>query len=250
MQSMSPGLFRPNNRRIGGIVAQVTIEEREHDELVITEHPVEQGAHINDHAYKRPAEVTIKAGWSASGAGDLSANGNGVYGWLLNLQASLRPFDLYTGKRVYHDMLIQSLIVTTDSKSEFALMADITCRQIIIVRTQTAQPSISDDTKNQTEPEKTGTSDNKGTKEPRDVGSGDTDLTAGGGPTSGDTDLAAGGGTGSGDADLQSGGGTPETSFNATPEGAKVEAMVIKNTDSTMTVIEKGAIGASFGPGL
>ena len=47
--------------------AQVTIEEVHMDELVITEHPVEQGASITDHAFKKPAELLLRLGWSNSG---------------------------------------------------------------------------------------------------------------------------------------------------------------------------------------
>lgn len=48
------------------IIAHATIEERHHDELEVTDHPVEQGAMITDHAYKRPAEITLHLGWSNS----------------------------------------------------------------------------------------------------------------------------------------------------------------------------------------
>src|SRR6516165_2153430 len=48
----TPGIFVPYPRSVGGIVAQVWISEQERDELHITEHPVEQGAPISDHAYK------------------------------------------------------------------------------------------------------------------------------------------------------------------------------------------------------
>jgi hypothetical protein len=48
------------------IIAHATVEERHHDELEVTDHPVEQGAMINDHAFKRPAEVTLHLGWSNS----------------------------------------------------------------------------------------------------------------------------------------------------------------------------------------
>lgn len=53
-------------RSIGSIVATVTIEEKHHDELEITEHPVEQGANIADHAFKRPNELTLRVAWSNS----------------------------------------------------------------------------------------------------------------------------------------------------------------------------------------
>jgi hypothetical protein len=168
---MTSGLFVPNSRRIGAIVAQVTISEQERDELVITEHPVEQGSPINDHAYKRPSEVTIRAGWSSSKAGDLSANGNGVYAQLLSWQAALRPFDLYTGKRSYKSMLIQSLMVSTDNHSEYALMADIVCRQVIIVSTKVTQAATNSDPSNQADPASNATPVNNGVKQATDVGS-------------------------------------------------------------------------------
>ena len=48
------------------IEAQATFEERHIDELEVTDHPVQQGAMISDHAFKRPAEVTLHLGWSNS----------------------------------------------------------------------------------------------------------------------------------------------------------------------------------------
>ena len=55
-------------RSIGTFAAQVTLEESHSDQLEISDHPVQQGASITDHAYKRPAELTIKCGWSNSPA--------------------------------------------------------------------------------------------------------------------------------------------------------------------------------------
>jgi hypothetical protein len=163
------GVFVPNKRSIGGIVAQVTISETERDELFISEHPVEVGAPISDHAYKRPSEVNIRAGWSAGKTGDLSANGNGMYGILLSWQAALQPFDLYTGKRTYHSMLISALTVTTDQSSEFALMADITCRQVILVSTSPTQAAISSNPENQASPENNATTQDHGDQQPADL---------------------------------------------------------------------------------
>src|SRR5260363_358530 len=50
-------------RSIGEIVPNVVIEEVHQDALTITEHPVEQGAAIADHAYVRPAEVVMRCGF-------------------------------------------------------------------------------------------------------------------------------------------------------------------------------------------
>jgi Dit-like tail protein len=165
-----PAFFMPHRRSIGGIVAQVTIDEQASDDVQITEHPVEQGAPIADHAFKRPATVTIRAGWSRQYAWDLSAE-SGVYGLLLSWQAALLPFDVITGKRNYSNMLIERLQVTTDNHSEFALMATITCRQVILVSTATTSTSAASQSDSaHKDPESTGNSTKVGNKSPSEVG--------------------------------------------------------------------------------
>jgi len=162
-------LIRPR-RGIGHITAQVTIEETHHDDLEITDHPVEQGAIISDHAYKRPAELVIRAGWSDSpsvtgliagvvagvsstvsgfqssasragvnsrAAGNSGSQVRDIYAALLKLQTDRTPFDVFTGKRVYTNMLLKALSVTTDAKTEHALMVTATLRQVLVARTQT-----------------------------------------------------------------------------------------------------------------
>lgn len=173
VSDLRPALFRPLNRSIGGITADITIEEQERDELTITEHPVEQGAPIADHAYKRPSEVTIRAAWSATKHNLDSVIG--TYNTLLSWQAALNPFQLFTGKRVYNDMLISSIAVTTDQSTEYVLMATITCRQIIRVRTHVVETQGVTSTENSassetTSPTETGTKST--TEHPTDKGSG------------------------------------------------------------------------------
>lgn len=132
-----PVLFSPRN--ISGFVADVTIEEQHVDRLVVTEHPVEQGASITDHAYKHPARLTIRAGWSNSSP---PALGNPfyiqtIYQSFIALQASRQVFDIVTGKRSYTNMLIETLIETTDKEHENAMMLVLECKEIIMVNTQT-----------------------------------------------------------------------------------------------------------------
>jgi hypothetical protein len=62
-------LIKPK-RSIGPLVAQVTIQEVHQDTLEITDHPVEMGAVISDHAFKRPAELIITCAWSNSPGGN------------------------------------------------------------------------------------------------------------------------------------------------------------------------------------
>lgn len=133
---ISAVLIRP--RSIGGFIADVTVEEHMEDEVEMTHIPVETGAAITDHAYKRPARVTIRAGWSNS---SYQAFGNPVYDQItydafLALQASLTPFTIITGKRVYTNMLARRVTATTTEATENALMMTVECQQIILVTTQ------------------------------------------------------------------------------------------------------------------
>lgn len=188
-------LIKPK-RFIGPISAQVTIQEVHNDQLEITDHPVEMGAIISDHAFKRPAELIITAAWSNSPSGNgsnalLSAGlaagvlglqgansatiltgavggglggaidqtgagiqalltGNSpsqvkaIYQRLLKLQEERIPFDVSTGKRLYTNMLIRSMQVTTDKTSENSLQVVLNLRQVILVSvkplTQSAPP--------------------------------------------------------------------------------------------------------------
>ncbi|MFC4421133.1 phage baseplate protein [Cupriavidus pampae] len=139
------------SKRIDAIEIGVELEETHLDELQITEHPVEKGAEINDHAYKRQPELTLKCGWSNSQikalAGALESIFEGgalpsadyvstVYSQLLALQETRRPFDVVTSLRIYRDMLFKSLSVTKDQKTGAALYITATLKQIRIVQTQ------------------------------------------------------------------------------------------------------------------
>jgi hypothetical protein len=123
---------------IGGIFPDVVVEEEHLDELEITENPVEQNAAVTDHSYKRPVEVTIKAGFSNS---SLAAGGDPnyvieMYEQFLTLQASRQPFSIVTTKRIYSNMLIKRLQTRTDSKWSNATILEIACREVILVYTQ------------------------------------------------------------------------------------------------------------------
>lgn len=126
-------------RSIGGFVANVTVEEKHTDELVISEFPVERGAAITDHSYKRPAKVLITAGWSNSSpqaGGDVNYVQR-IYAALLALQASRVPFDIITGKRIYPSMLMERLYENTDEKTENSMLVECECREVFLTNTQT-----------------------------------------------------------------------------------------------------------------
>lgn len=128
------------------VLAQATVEEKHTDDLEITEHPVELGASITDHAFKRPAEIVIQMAFSNTPSiiseQDKYADPFDVkkaYQKLLKLQESRTLLHIETGKRRYDNMLIKGLVTTTDNKTENAMFITVLCRQIIIVKTQTVE---------------------------------------------------------------------------------------------------------------
>lgn len=114
-------------RSIGQFSATVTLEEVGTDELEITQHPVQQGASITDHAYMKPATVNIKVMWN-----DNDAPLAETYKNLLDLQSSREPFDVVTGKRTYRNMLIKSLGQTNDVQTENILSISLQLQEIFI----------------------------------------------------------------------------------------------------------------------
>jgi hypothetical protein len=162
---MSEGITISPQRSIGGIMMDVTIEEQGIDELTITQHPVETGAAITDHAYKNPAKLSIRCG--ASNSSRQSGGDEGyvteVYQKLLDLQATRQPFNIVTGKRNYKNMLFLSIGITTDQTSEAALIVTASFQEIIIVSTTTTAVG---DTANQAQPGATGATAQTGTVAP------------------------------------------------------------------------------------
>ncbi len=147
-------------RSIGGIQAQCTIEEVHQDQLQITDHPVELGASISDHAFKLPVQVDVTIGWGAGQVQPLAQ----IYQRLLALQASAKPFSILTGKRKYRNMLITSISVTTDADTENVLLVRVSCREVILVQTQvTALPAGA----TPADPSATAAPQNSGTVQPQ-----------------------------------------------------------------------------------
>ena len=143
---------------MGSFQASIVVEEVATDKLEITQHPIQKGAAISDHAYKKPAQVVIK---SVSSEADLGKPLDELYNQLLELQALRMPFDVITGKRNYKNMLFETLSNTTDAKNEHVLTITATLQEVIIVSisSTTIAPRSS-----QKSPGKTGGTENAGNK--------------------------------------------------------------------------------------
>lgn len=134
-QPLQTILLKPT-RKLGNIEVQVVVNETTTDTLTITRQPVQQGASIADHAYMEPTSFSHTIYFS-SGATTLGISAgkslDQIYKELLELQASAIPFDIVTPKRIYHDMLMNTLTQTTDKLTENCLAIHATYQQIILV---------------------------------------------------------------------------------------------------------------------
>jgi hypothetical protein len=123
------------------ILPDVCVEEEHSDSMVITDHPVEQNTgnagFISDHAYRQPAEVTLTYGWSPTGDKGRASNFlNDMYAAILKAKDDRLLLEVNTTRRVYQNMLVQSVTLTTDRYTENALLCRIVCREVLIARTK------------------------------------------------------------------------------------------------------------------
>jgi hypothetical protein len=123
-----------NKRQIGTIAVDVVISESTIDNLEITQQPVQQGATISDHAFKKPTTLSMQIMFGAGPLADLPK----TYKDLLDLQSTVVPFDIITPKRKYSNMLFSALGMTTDKKTENALSITCSFQEVLIVSLGTA----------------------------------------------------------------------------------------------------------------
>lgn len=125
--------LKNNKRQVGSIDINVILTENTSDVLTITKQPIQQGAPITDHAYKEPTTLSMAVLFEDNILKSLSA----VYQDLQDLQNSRVPFDVVTPKRKYKNMLIATLGLSTDSRTENALAISLTLQEAIIVKVTT-----------------------------------------------------------------------------------------------------------------
>lgn len=113
-------------------------------EMRITEHPIQTGANISDHAYQMPARLIFEIGmsdamatlgpnsWSNAYTKSVSA-----YQTLLSLMQSRIALNIHTRLYTYSNMLIESIRAPDDYKTQFGGKFTVNFRQII-----TAQVSL------------------------------------------------------------------------------------------------------------
>jgi len=124
------------SRSLGGVTLDVVISERHKAEMEIAEHPVERGAKISDHAWRKPYSVELESIVAAP-------NAMSAYEALLAVQKSAEPFDLVTGLRIYENMLIKEMSATRDKEKSRILFFTASCQEVIIVSTESGSAPTS-----------------------------------------------------------------------------------------------------------
>ncbi|QNT79189.1 phage baseplate protein [Entomobacter blattae] len=156
-----------NGRSIGGVIPDVPLSEKHSDTISITSHPVERGAAITDHAFVNPAQLNMEIGfsdcslralteavenfdptsWTNENDDFFASILNGTWGetysitmykQLIALQRSREPLRIVTRKRVYENMLLQSVTTGTDPAHEYSAVILIVAQEILLVSTQTS----------------------------------------------------------------------------------------------------------------
>jgi len=117
--------------------------------LRVTEHPVQTGACIVDHAYQMPARLTLEIGMSdamdtfmnGQFSGDITKSVS-AYQTLLDIQSSKKPLQVVTRLNVYDNMVIEHIHAADDFKTLYGLRAMVSLRQIITAQVSTETVSV------------------------------------------------------------------------------------------------------------
>jgi hypothetical protein len=127
-----------NSTMMYGYFFDAFITEEHTSELVMTKHPVQNGAPISDHAYMLPVRLILEV--VVSDAVDnfyryqfLSGDSKSTSAFqiLKALQSSLRPLQVCTKFGIYKNMLITREVTQADNKSINSLTCIVYLEQII-----------------------------------------------------------------------------------------------------------------------
>lgn len=107
--------------------------------VTVTEHPVQVGAPISDHAYQEPHEVSLEIGMSDAMTGVGSDHSVNAYNTLRAIMAKREPVKLVTRLWTYPNMVMTSLSAPDDKATMYGLKATVTFQSVEIVSVSTVQ---------------------------------------------------------------------------------------------------------------
>ena len=141
------GIFAQTNLNGYYFDAYITINHS--STLNITEHPVESGAVIADHAYLLPRQIEMQVAVSdatvdpiSSFDGEGSSRSINAYKLLQQLQRDRVPISVYTKFDTYENCLIKQLSAEDNSDTVNSLKANLTLVEIPVAHLETSKISV------------------------------------------------------------------------------------------------------------
>lgn len=101
-------------------------------EAALTEHPVQSGAPISDHAYVRPKTLTIEVGMTDAVKGGSAGRSASAFKMFMELLSLREPLRVVTRLKTYDNMVITSVSAPDDKSTMNALKAVITFKEVIM----------------------------------------------------------------------------------------------------------------------
>lgn len=101
--------------------------------VTVTQHPVQVGAPVSDHAYQEPDEVTLEIGMSDAMVGVGNNHSVNAYNTLRAIQSKREPIKLITRLWTYSNMILTSISAPDDQTTMFGMKATICFQSIAIV---------------------------------------------------------------------------------------------------------------------
>ncbi|MGG1268010.1 phage baseplate protein [Brevibacillus laterosporus] len=133
---------------IGGWFFDAILRSTHTSRLNITQHPVQTGAALTDHAYLQPKELTMEVGMSDVAEGLIPGQFTGswsrsvhAFKVLQELQALRVPLQVHTRLGLYQNMLIEELTAPDDFTTLSGLRCTVTMREIIVAQVRTVKIS-------------------------------------------------------------------------------------------------------------
>lgn len=117
-------------------------------EIELTQHPVQSGANITDHAFIKPARLGMDIGMSDAmqsyTIGQWKGNASksvAAYQTMIALELARTPVTIKTRLKTYNNMVIVGIHTRDENKTNHGLRASITFEQLIMATTSTQSVS-------------------------------------------------------------------------------------------------------------
>lgn len=140
---------------IGGWFFDAFLKMEHTSRLTITDHPVQTGASVSDHAFLQPHELSMDVAMSNVNESIVPGQFSGGYSRsvqafyvLKDLQQMRVPIQVHTRLGLYRNMLIEVLTAPDDYTTLDGLRCTVTLREIIVAQVTTvkisARPLVTD----------------------------------------------------------------------------------------------------------